>query len=196
MEIYGDMLTIMQSFYHRNQSDRGLDTQIAFVAEVLRKGDIFSGCGQAQCHMLVGNWQWWGGSTGAPLAMSLRAGVILPGSPAPAAAAGADASEPGATRRPPRRFLTQHGITDDDFVVLWCGGYNTWTDVETLFQGLEAAMQANARAALRLARRQHRFRPRQCVRPLVPTDCRFALCRPLPPVGWLPWSEMADFYRE
>jgi len=29
---------------------------------------------------------------------------------------------------------------DGEFVVLWSGGYNTWTDVKTLFRGLEKAM--------------------------------------------------------
>jgi glycosyltransferase involved in cell wall biosynthesis len=37
------------------------------------------------------------------------------------------------------------GISDDDFVVLWTGGYNTWTDVDTLFKGLEIAISKNSR---------------------------------------------------
>lgn len=37
------------------------------------------------------------------------------------------------------------GIRDDDFVVLWTGGYNTWTDVDTLFDGLVLAMKKNPR---------------------------------------------------
>ncbi len=32
---------------------------------------------------------------------------------------------------------------DDDFIVSWSGGYNTWTDVETLFCALENAMAQN-----------------------------------------------------
>lgn len=31
-------------------------------------------------------------------------------------------------------------VPRDAFVVLWVGGYNTWTDVDTLFHGLERAM--------------------------------------------------------
>jgi glycosyltransferase involved in cell wall biosynthesis len=38
----------------------------------------------------------------------------------------------------------RYGITDDDFVVLWTGGYNTWTDVDTLFEGLISAMKKNS----------------------------------------------------
>ena len=33
---------------------------------------------------------------------------------------------------------------DDDFIVLWSGGYNSWTDIETLFSALERAMARNA----------------------------------------------------
>ncbi|MBN1356380.1 glycosyltransferase [bacterium] len=33
----------------------------------------------------------------------------------------------------------------DDFVVLWSGGYNTWTDVTTLFNALEMACKVNPR---------------------------------------------------
>ena len=35
------------------------------------------------------------------------------------------------------------GIADDDFIVLWTGGYNTWTDIDTLFNGLISAMEKN-----------------------------------------------------
>jgi glycosyltransferase involved in cell wall biosynthesis len=35
------------------------------------------------------------------------------------------------------------GIKEGDFVVLWTGGYNTWTDVDTLFRGLIIAMKKN-----------------------------------------------------
>ena len=31
-------------------------------------------------------------------------------------------------------------VPDDAFVVLWSGGYNVWSDIETLFAGLERAM--------------------------------------------------------
>ncbi|MBM3708794.1 MAG: glycosyltransferase family 4 protein [Actinobacteria bacterium] len=35
------------------------------------------------------------------------------------------------------------GISDDDFILLWTGGYNTWTDIDTLFASLEKAMEKN-----------------------------------------------------
>jgi glycosyltransferase involved in cell wall biosynthesis len=34
-------------------------------------------------------------------------------------------------------------VPPEAFVVLWSGGYNTWTDVDTMFAGLEYAMERN-----------------------------------------------------
>ncbi len=44
-----------------------------------------------------------------------------------------------------RRVLRGALVGEDDFVVLWAGGYNTWTDVDTLFAGLAAAMREEPR---------------------------------------------------
>lgn len=41
----------------------------------------------------------------------------------------------------PRNFLVKGAyIPTESFMVLWSGGYNTWSDPETLFRGLEKAM--------------------------------------------------------
>ena len=42
-------------------------------------------------------------------------------------------------------FRGRGRIKNDDFVVLWTGGYNTWTDVDTLFKGLTLAMEKNSK---------------------------------------------------
>ncbi len=44
-----------------------------------------------------------------------------------------------------RRVLRGTLVGEKDFVVLWAGGYNTWTDVDTLFEGLTSAMQEEPR---------------------------------------------------
>ncbi len=35
------------------------------------------------------------------------------------------------------KLLRGRYTRDDDFIILWSGGYNTWTDIDTLFQALE-----------------------------------------------------------
>ncbi len=47
----------------------------------------------------------------------------------------------------PRRDIGLRGgkVPQDAFLVLWSGSYNTWSDVRTLFEGLEGAMRANPR---------------------------------------------------
>lgn len=42
-----------------------------------------------------------------------------------------------------RKMVRGTPIPEDDFIILWSGGYNTWTDIETLFDGLEYAMARN-----------------------------------------------------
>ncbi len=40
----------------------------------------------------------------------------------------------------PQPMLRGEAFPEDAFVVLWSGGYNVWSDVETMFLGLERAM--------------------------------------------------------
>ncbi len=183
MDIYGDGLTIMQAACFRAQSDRGLTTSIVLLREVLRTGDRFSGCSETQGHALVGE-----------LAMAGRlnrhtfgydfAQVILPGALPPVMM---NTSGGG------RTLLTHYGVSEDDFVVLWCGGYNTWTDVDTLFKALEWAMAQNARihyvsvGASTYDAADNVYVRFQAMIEDSPYRTRFHL------VGWRPWTEVASF---
>lgn len=46
---------------------------------------------------------------------------------------------------PGRGLLRPRRIPEDAFLVLWSGGFNVWSDMETLFQGVEAAMWRETR---------------------------------------------------
>ncbi|MFA5275728.1 MAG: glycosyltransferase [Candidatus Omnitrophota bacterium] len=51
----------------------------------------------------------------------------------------------GPVKKINKKILRGKYVKKDDFVVLWSGGYNTWTDVDTLFHALEKAMMKNPR---------------------------------------------------
>jgi len=187
MDIYGDMLTITQAANFRAQSDRGLHTAISFMRQVLQTGDAFSGCGMPQKHALVGE-----------LAMAGRlnrhtfgyefAHVVLPGSP--------PSTHIPLFRTAARTCLREQGIHDDDFVVLWCGGYNTWTDVDTLFKALEGAMGQEPRLHYVSVGANTYEAPDNVYTRLLqmieqsPYRARFHM------LGWRPWPEMAGYYAE
>lgn len=188
MDIYGDPLTIMQAAAYRVQSDRGLTTVTGFLRQVLQAGDIFSVCGTPQLHMLVGE-----------LAMSGRLNrstfgyefgrVILPGS--------RDTEEATLpTAPPPREFLPSFGVAENSFVVLWAGGYNTWTDVDTLFEGLTAAMRVNPRIMFVSVGASTYHGPdnvyERFLKLVSASDVRSNFLF----LGWRPWKEMEYFYRE
>jgi glycosyltransferase involved in cell wall biosynthesis len=200
MEIYGDLLTIMQAGAYRAQSDRGIETQIAFMREVLRKGDIFSGCGRAQCHMMVGELAMTGRLNSRTFGYEFTR-AILPGSPPKVgegllsvAARGILAE--GVDGGSARQLLAQHGIVDTDFVVLWCGGYNTWTDVETLFKGLEAAMQSDPHLHYVSVGANTYNAPDNVYDRFVALAAASPHRERYHMLGWRPWSEMATYYRE
>lgn len=185
MDIYGDMLTIMQASTFRAQTDRGIFTTIGFMKEILRSGDAYSGCSEPQKHALVGE-----------LAMSGRlnsqtfgfkfAHTILPGAPTP---------EITAIKPPDRTFLKEQGIRNEDFVLLWCGGYNTWTDVHTLFAALEWAMAQDASihylsvGASTYGGPNTVYDQFQDLIAASQFQDRFHL------MGWQPWSSINQYYR-
>ncbi|MCX5705899.1 MAG: SPASM domain-containing protein [Candidatus Omnitrophica bacterium] len=44
-----------------------------------------------------------------------------------------------------KSIIRGKSVSEGDFVILWSGGYNNWTDIDTLFSGLEIAMSGNSR---------------------------------------------------
>ena len=187
MDVYGDMLTIMQAAAYRARSDRGLNTSISYMHAILQKGDVFSGCGLPQQHMMVGELAMAGRLNHRTFAYQFVR-TVPPGSPP-----GIPAAIP---RKAPRKLMAEQGISEDDFVVLWCGGYNTWTDVETLFKALTWAMAENPSLHyVSVGANTYEAADNVYVRLLSlidksPYRQRFHM------LGWRPWSEVPQFYRE
>ncbi len=189
MDIYGDYLTIMQLAAFRRRSNRGLPTTIAFMRQALQRGDVFSACGAPQAHMTVGelamagrlNWQ----TTGYEFVR-----IVLPGAPF------TDVALPSPSSPRERPMLAAAGVRADDFAVLWCGGYNTWTDVDTLFAALESAMARDRRVhfvsigASTYSGPETQYQRFTAMIEGSSHRARYHL------LGWRPWSEIAGYYRD
>ena len=87
-------------------------------------------------------------------------------------------------------------VPPDAFVVLWSGGFNTWTDVDTLFAGLEGAMKSCPRlhfVATGGALPPHDSQTYPHFQELIagsPYRDRFSL------LGWLPYEGLHNYYLE
>jgi hypothetical protein len=124
-DIYGDHTAEMQAAAHLRRSDRGIATELRFLRQLLKTGDVFSACSAAQRHALIGQLSMVGRLNRATFGYEC-VHVIRPG------AAAGTALPVGALRGP---------VVDPAAkVILWAGGYNTWTDINTLYRGLEFAM--------------------------------------------------------
>lgn len=132
IDLYGDRVTENQIASHTSKSDRGIRITQKYLNLILRRADKYSTCSTPQKFALVGQ-----------LSMASRlsrhtmgyefAHAILPGAPSKHAEG--------------TPTLTVRGdlVPANAFVVLWCGGYNVWTDVDTLFQALNQAMEKDPR---------------------------------------------------
>jgi glycosyltransferase involved in cell wall biosynthesis len=184
MDIYGDPLTIIQAACYRKKSNRGYPTSIKFTKEVLRKGDIFSVCSTPQAHALVGELALTGRLNYQCFGYQFTR-VILPG-------ALSDTSYQMYKQN--REIIFPKGINQDNFVVLWCGGYNTWMDVDTLFTGVERAMATDPHIRyLSIGANSYKANDNTYVRfqNLVSQSRyrdRFIM------LGWRPWEEISNYY--
>ena len=182
LDIYGDMITILQAVCFQRSSNRGLPTTIKLFKDILNKGDIFSTCGTPQQHMLVGE-----------LAMAGRLNyltfgyqfvrTILPG----AAPLKIDTSQ--------IRSLSENlGIPPDNFIILWAGGYNTWTDVHTLFKGLEWSIAHNPQIHYVSAGANTYDSPNNVYQRLQNLIENSQYRSHFHLLGWQPWGEIPGYY--
>ena len=103
----------------------------AYLEPVLRSADKFSTVSDRQRYALMGELGVIGRLTHETCGYEFTSFVPCALVPRPA--------------EEPRRLLRGTAYPDDAFVVLWSGGYNVWSDVETLFRGLEIAMEQDPR---------------------------------------------------
>jgi len=93
-------------------------------------------------------------------------------------------------------FRGKDNIGKEDFVVLWTGGYNTWTDVDTLFKGITEAMKNNPKIKFvstggEIPEQDLKTYPRfLSMIDSSPYKDRFLM------KGWVPGEDVPDYYLE
>jgi glycosyltransferase involved in cell wall biosynthesis len=127
IDLNGHLMTEAQAKAAVYADDSFLDHFFLMELDMLAHGDVFSTVCDPQTWALLGELGLMGRLNAATnerlLVESIPVGVSSEG------------------YRPNGRAFRGLDVPEDAFVVLWSGGYNTWTDVETMFAGLEYAME-------------------------------------------------------
>lgn len=131
VDFYGSPMAERQQQAAMHGNDGGLAAAWRTILGPLLGADHFSACSEPQRLALIGEL----GACGR--LNRLTAGHDL-----------ADVIPPAALLSPLRAeepFLRASIVPQEAFVVLWSGGFNTWTDIETLHSGLIQAMRRDGR---------------------------------------------------
>lgn len=126
---FGHVMAEAQAKAYVAESNRYLRTFWRMEREVIVRGDVFSAVSRHQQFATIGELGAVGRLTKETLGYRFVRCIPCGLDPEPL--------------RHGRTVLRGERVPDDAFVVLWSGSYNTWTDVDTLFDALEGAMEAN-----------------------------------------------------
>lgn len=162
-------------------SDDGLIDQWRYVVPALLCGDHFSVCSLPQKYALIGELgccgrlnQWTAGHD--------LVDVIVPGY---------IEQQVSVQRKPAIRGPI---VGPEAFVMLWTGGYNTWVDVETLFHGVEYAMERSptlhyvSTGGAIHGQDERTFEGFQNLVAQSPHRDRYHFC------GWVPLADLQNYY--
>lgn len=132
IDLYGDRVSEGQVSSHVRKSSRGMKILFEYLNIILDNADAYSTCSTPQKFALVGQLSMAGRLNRHTMGYDF-VHAVLPGVPS--------------QRNEATNTLTLRGqaVPEDAFMVLWCGGYNIWTDVDTLFKALNRAMEKNPR---------------------------------------------------
>jgi glycosyltransferase involved in cell wall biosynthesis len=129
IDVYGDLMSEAQAKAYVFDNDHYLFHFWSMNKPILENGDIYSSVSNRQKYALMGQLATVGRlnkhSMGYDFVHVIPCGIEK------------------RKFRHERRVLRGIHVDDEDFAILWNGGFNTWTDVNTLFQALEMAMTRN-----------------------------------------------------
>ncbi len=129
IDLFGHVMAEAQAKAFCYQDNSFLEHFLNHQLTALQRGDIFSTVSNAQAHATIGELGLLKRLTAETTGYNFCHTIPC-------------AMEPELYRHD-KTVLRGVDIPESAFVVLWSGGYNTWTDTETLFSGLESAMAQN-----------------------------------------------------
>lgn len=129
VDVFGSFLSEAQAKAAVYNDDSILEHFVRIISQLVNLGDMFSTVSERQKYELIGQL----GVAGRLVAETFGYDFVCP------IPCGVEELS-----FPPAVDPTG-GKGADAFVVLWSGGFNTWTDVRTLFEGMETAMAASQR---------------------------------------------------
>jgi glycosyltransferase involved in cell wall biosynthesis len=183
VDLYGDRVAEGQVLSHIRKSHRGMSTLYEYLEIVLRNADVYSACSIPQKFALVGQ-----------LSMASRLNrytmgydfvhAVLPGVPS----GHADTTNTINVRG--------ERVPEDAFVVLWCGGYNVWTDVDTLFKALNESMDKDPRIHYVSAGAGVRMPDNNCYERFLEMISKSPNCDRFHMLGWQPSTVVPGLYQQ
>ena len=129
VDVFGSFLSEAQAKAAVYKDNSFLEHFVRIISQLVNLGDMFSTVSERQKYELIGQL----GVAGRLVGETLGYDFVCP------VPCGVQEIE-----FPPAVDPTGDKAADA-FVVLWSGGFNTWTDVRTLFEGMEAAMSVSQR---------------------------------------------------
>lgn len=128
-DLNGSVMAEAQVKAYVHDDDLFLHHYFNMESKALSAADIFSVVSEAQGFSLIGELGIWGRLN--KNTMGYRFVRVIPN------------TSNNTKFKHTKNVLRGKYAKDSDFVILYSGGYNTWTDVDTLFLGLEKAMAKN-----------------------------------------------------
>ncbi len=129
IDLFGHVMAEAQAKVFRYQDDQYLEHFRHHELEALNIGDVFSTVSQAQGYATIGELGLINRLNASTTGYDFCRTIPCAMEPVP--------------YQHDKHVFRGTTVPDDAFVVLWSGGYNTWTDVDTLMDGLEIAMSHN-----------------------------------------------------
>lgn len=131
-DLFGEMMCEVQC-RDRVSNDKVMPFALDIMKRILARGDRFSAVSGRQRLVVVGQLSMLGRLNAANAALGTKLVHTMP--------AGIDTED---------SFVHDHIVLRgrvtprDAFIVLWSGGFNHWVDLETLFSGVDEALQRNS----------------------------------------------------